>query len=135
MLLTQRLMNSSLSPRLSEGPLTYAESFDKSLPANSAFANNPRNARPRISIFGKDENDAWRPAQNLLNASAFDKSFVVEIENDGSTFIRFPKLAVSKLGNDGGSATTMSPSPSPSSPSAVREVLPLFCSVPEKGMV
>jgi hypothetical protein len=117
-------------PHLSEGPLTYAESFDKSLPASLAFANNPRNARPRISIFGRDENDSWNPAQDLLNTSAFDKSFVVEMENDGSTFIRFPKLVADKLGDDAVSTTSMSSSPfspdPPPLPSAPREVFPLF---------
>ena len=74
-------------PSLSQRPLTFMGPFDESLPASAALLYDVHKARPDISLTG--EGRAWLPLRDLLQSREFDDNFVVEIENDGTAFIRF----------------------------------------------
>lgn len=93
----------SFNPSLSGRPLTYAAPFDKSGSASKGTLSNPRNAMPAIRIFvNKDgKENTWCPTRDLLERGEFDEEFVIETENDGTAFIRFPNLSASTRGMTG----------------------------------
>jgi len=76
-------------PQLSKKPLTFIAPFDLSISAFSVLNYDARNAKPSITLDGA--NKKWHPSPNgdLLESDEFATEFVVEIENDGTTFIRF----------------------------------------------
>jgi hypothetical protein len=50
----------------------------------------PRRARPSITIYPESNADSkWRPRPDLLASQAEKKEFVVEVEHDGTGWIRF----------------------------------------------
>ena len=83
-------------------PLSYTTPYDKDNPPPSAYDSlqlQSRDAVPAITLASKTAaNDAgsgtpttatWLPKRDLLNSNATDPHFVVEIESDGSTYLRF----------------------------------------------
>ncbi len=85
-------------PRLKRGPLTrqggvYDNEHERMVrfnPESSAWSAmhwEMRDVRPAISVMlnGKD----WTPVNDLLNSDRFSTEFVVESEQDGSSFLRF----------------------------------------------
>lgn len=77
-------------PSLKFAPLTFARDLDPSGPA-SAFAMQDEET-PAACIAVKDDSGAdptWSVASDLLGEGELDKSFVVENEQDGTTFLRF----------------------------------------------
>lgn len=90
-------------PRLTRGPLTQVAPYDVNKPPASASAAmrwTMRAVRPaiRLKSFGPSQaktfNDltvveAWTPVRDLLNSRAGDEHFVVEVETDGSAYLRF----------------------------------------------
>lgn len=51
-----------------------------------------REARPAISLdvyFDPGQAEPWRPVPDLLDSGAFEGDFVVEVDNDGATRLRF----------------------------------------------
>jgi Baseplate J-like protein len=69
--------NKRYQPRLKYGPLVYRK--------DSAFE-----AHPCITLQELDENnERWRPQQDLLVSDRFARDFVVEQEEDGRAFLRF----------------------------------------------
>lgn len=78
-------------PGLSHQPLTFAfvSQFDESKPASSVFTYDVRTALPALTILG--ESQVWLPApeRDLFSSDAFATAFVAEIDNDGTTYIRF----------------------------------------------
>jgi hypothetical protein len=85
-------------PRLERGPLTrqggvYDEEhetlvcFDPAASAWSAMHWEIRDVRPDISVTLNGK--TWTPVNDLLNSDRFAMEFVVESEDDGSTYLRF----------------------------------------------
>ena len=90
-------------PRLARAPLTQAAPYPANQPpASASAAMRPpvREPRPRITLksFGpspaKTFNElkvmrTWTPQRDLLNSRAGDENFVVEVETDGTAYLRF----------------------------------------------
>jgi len=85
-------------PILQLGPLTQQGkvrdratrrllAFDPSAPASAALRWELRDVRPWIDL--RDDGDPWTPQRDLLSSDRFQKDFVVEMENDGSAYLRF----------------------------------------------
>jgi hypothetical protein len=75
-------MSSRFRPRLKEGPLTHA------LP----LLINANDALPVIELESKKGDgiiNTWTPRKDLLNSHSEDTQFVVEVEADGTAFLRF----------------------------------------------
>jgi hypothetical protein len=83
-------------PRLKQAPLTQAAPFDPAHPPSSASAatmlppvdqiNIPM---PVIQLSEPDVVGTWERRRDLLNSGPGKKEFVVEVESDGSVFLRF----------------------------------------------
>jgi hypothetical protein len=71
--------------------LTHAVPYDdaqaRAQPAVAMAAPDPRQARPQVTLQG--DGDSWYPQADLLNSDRFAPEFVVEMERDGSAFLRF----------------------------------------------
>lgn len=88
-------------PQLEHGPLTQAANYDPSASASAALDWPIRDVNPSITLQRNlqpaqenesptdDDEELWQARRDLLNSSAFDLPFVVEIENDGIAQIRF----------------------------------------------
>jgi hypothetical protein len=79
-------------PRLSSGPLTFAHPYKASpeLSARSAINGDGSKALPEIFLSAdEDLQEQWLPALDLLEVDGSEKRFVVEVERDGSAFLRF----------------------------------------------
>lgn len=72
-------------PRLKEKPLTQAAPYEPEASAHRLFRWRMREVKPWIRLNGGD----WTPKRDLLGSGAFDKDFVVEVEEDGGAFLRF----------------------------------------------
>ncbi len=82
------------NPEMSNIPLTQAEpfKFEELKSAASALQRNVRITIPAIRLLQTDEEgevSEWTPQNDLLGSAATKKEFVVEIEEDSATFIRF----------------------------------------------
>lgn len=78
-------------PRLKYSPLTQAAPYKNRKPFSSATSTMQwtiSEITPEIVLYQNGE-DTWRPRKDLLNSDQNAKHFVVEIENDGTAFIRF----------------------------------------------
>ena len=75
------------SPRLAQGPVTFASPVDLTASAARSLANDPRSALPAAALEG--EARSWQPARDLLSSGRFEPVFVVETEDDGTAGIRF----------------------------------------------
>ena len=65
----------------------YIHQDAKRLPAVSSITQNPGKALPDITLLRQGE--VWKPQRDLLNSNRFSEEFVVEVEDDGSAYIRF----------------------------------------------
>jgi hypothetical protein len=89
-------------PWLQERPLTQAGTilkiktgnkekerlpFDPEAPAAAAFRWEWKDVLPAITL--NDNDKTWNPQRDLLAGDKFDTGFVVEVENDGTAFLRF----------------------------------------------
>ena len=73
------------NPSLSVAPLTFARTFDPTKPASSLAA-----AAVTASLWLQDNLGAtWTLQPDLMGAGAANPFFVAEIENDGTTWLRF----------------------------------------------
>jgi len=89
-------------PKLKEQPLTHGATvlitqivdgqkstkrlpFDPDASASAAFRWKMKDVIPSITL----NNEAWEPKRDLLDSEPDKKEFVVEIENDGTAFLRF----------------------------------------------
>ena len=80
-------------PQLANAPLTFSPPFagfgPNALPSAAAFlAPDPKQARPQISLRS-DDTTSWTPLRDLLSSTDSDPVFVVEVERDGTAFLRF----------------------------------------------
>ncbi|MDJ0734399.1 MAG: putative baseplate assembly protein [Nostocaceae cyanobacterium] len=87
-------------PQLRLGPITQQGylrdryglwvTYDSQASAKAAMTWEMRHVRPSIMIWEAGEREiAWLPQQDLLNSDRFAREFVVETEDDGSTYLRF----------------------------------------------
>lgn len=64
--------------------------FDPNAPAASAFHWEMRDALPSASLFENgDQTRPWLPRHDLLASQRFDDNFVLEVDNDGLSHLRF----------------------------------------------
>ncbi len=78
-------------PNLSEAPLTFAPP-PMFTSANAVARWRASDALPQISVSSTDaagNRIPWSPAADLLTAAPEAPEFVVEVENDGTAFLRF----------------------------------------------
>lgn len=78
-------------PTIAKRPLTFAAPHDQNGAANAAMVWKERAAAPAITLTGlyKGDSTPWQPRPDLLQSSGTDSHFVVEIESDGQTSLRF----------------------------------------------
>ena len=78
-------------PTIAKRPLTFAAPHDQNGAANAAMVWKERAAAPTITLTGlyKGDSTPWQPRPDLLQSSGTDSHFVVEIESDGQTSLRF----------------------------------------------
>lgn len=79
-------------PQLHKGPVSQAVPFDSTQPPDSAraaltFA--ARDALPAISLAEEDNTEPWTVRADLLSSRDEDPHFVLEVEADGSSRVRF----------------------------------------------
>jgi hypothetical protein len=74
-------------PQLKNKPLTFRGPFDPYASASAAIYYDIRKVIPDILIMGQGKQ--WRPVRDLLRSEEFDYEFVVEMEDNGTAFIRF----------------------------------------------
>ncbi|HSB10218.1 MAG TPA: putative baseplate assembly protein [Blastocatellia bacterium] len=83
-------------PRLKHSPLTQTAPYDPSKPPESAsatmklsFSDPQQLPRPAITLVQTHAPETWKPARDLLGSRPTDPQFVVEVETDGATYLRF----------------------------------------------
>lgn len=82
-------------PEVSETPLTMAAPYSHETPppASRTLESDPRVALASITLRNVPDPNSllptWRPAADLLAAGPTDERFVVDVEQDGSTTLRF----------------------------------------------
>ena len=81
-------------PSLKYTPLTYAAPYDQNNPpasASSAMSWTDTDPLPVITLsdVGNPNAALWLPQRDLLSSDANAQAFVVEIETDGTTYLRF----------------------------------------------
>jgi predicted phage baseplate assembly protein len=78
-------------PALKDLPLTQACPRALAQPAASELKTSPDSASPTIRLTSDPAGNpaTWKPQRDLLNSSATATEFVVEVEHDGSTRVRF----------------------------------------------
>jgi len=75
-------------PALMEGPLAWSARIDPAAPATRMLDQDARAALPSLSLDAGD-GTSWHPVPDLLASGPGDRDFVAEIDNDGSTHLRF----------------------------------------------
>jgi hypothetical protein len=78
-------------PALKRRPLTNAAAFATAAPAAAAMNWSMRDVVPIVRLESKSGNSPveWSPKRDLLNSGPGKAEFVVEMETDGTVFIRF----------------------------------------------
>ena len=78
-------------PVLQDQPLTQAAPFDITAPASAAMTWDIQTAGPKISLASTLNADTatWLPQRDLLSSAASATEFVVEIDTNGSAYLRF----------------------------------------------
>jgi hypothetical protein len=75
-------------PRLGQSPVSFRIPFAVPLSAAEFGTEDPSTAIPVISLTDSEGN-AWTPRQDLLTTGSAERCFVVEVERDGTAFLRF----------------------------------------------
>jgi baseplate J-like protein len=79
-------------PQLMQSPVTFAVPFGPPVPAPASaaafLAQDPGQAVPVVSLTDS-EGGGWTPQPDLLSSGPRDQHFVVEVEQDGTAFLRF----------------------------------------------
>ncbi len=76
-------------PQLAQSPLTFSEPADFTQPAAQTLQQDPRKALPQLILHSLPGDDQWTPRFDLLGSGRDDRDFVVEIDNEGRTNLRF----------------------------------------------
>jgi Baseplate J-like protein len=79
-------------PQLMQSPVTFAVPFGPPAPAPASAAafltQDPSQAVPVVSLTDS-EGGGWTPQPDLLSSGPRDQHFVLEVEQDGTAFLRF----------------------------------------------
>jgi Electron transfer DM13 len=77
--------------KLQDGPLTFAEDCAPQASASRLIAQDPRQAKPRLSLqeLGAATGPEWQPRYDLLESGGNDRHFVAEMDDDGYAHLRF----------------------------------------------
>ncbi len=82
-------------PALESGPLTFSPKFNGFSPraqglasASSFLAPDPKEATPQIALTSSDA-ASWTPLPDLLSSDDTEAVFAIEVERDGTAFLRF----------------------------------------------
>ncbi|MEO6729681.1 MAG: putative baseplate assembly protein [Ferruginibacter sp.] len=67
--------------------VSYNHEFAKSMAAKVTVLQNPHDALPVVNLF--DGQEIWNAKQDLLGSDRFASEFVVETEQDGTSYLRF----------------------------------------------
>lgn len=115
------------NPKLAERPLTFVEYIDKVsqayidrlgkpeqgkkllfdpfAPAILSINRKNKSAKsvikPTIPVIQLTSSEPWEPVNDLLNSNDSDQHFVVEVEHDGSSYLRFGNDQFGKRPNSG----------------------------------
>jgi hypothetical protein len=84
----ERLVLPRYRPQLAEGPITQVGPFDAAGSAASAFAVELRRVLPAAEATSTG-GERWTPVRDLLDSTADDRHFVMEVEAGGSAQLRF----------------------------------------------
>lgn len=80
-------------PRLAAAPLTHATPYDVDKPplsARAAMRGSVNTALPVITLRApQTDPEPWRPKRDLLNSDPSAQEFVLEVDTDGTAFLRF----------------------------------------------
>jgi hypothetical protein len=78
-------------PKLQKRLLTHAAPYDSSSPANNVMHWEPNESLPAITLQSTLHADSaiWHPKRDLLSSGSDAKDFVVEVETDGTAYLRF----------------------------------------------
>jgi hypothetical protein len=83
-------------PRLARGPITQAAPYSADLPAKSAIpvrspsiGNLNETPVPAVTLIDPRQKDRWEATHDLLGNNESDTNFVVEVEGDGASYLRF----------------------------------------------
>jgi Baseplate J-like protein len=83
-------------PRLGSSPVTQRTPYDPAKPPRSATATTVLSIEDRLRLPSPEVNlresgveGGWKARRELLNSGPTDKAFVVEVETDGSAYLRF----------------------------------------------
>lgn len=84
-------MSGIYRPRLQRMGLTFSSSYDhkkaQETSASSSLSQDPHDALPSVTLASAEEN--WHSKRDLLNSDRFAAEFVVEMEDDGRSYLRF----------------------------------------------
>ena len=82
---------SRFRPHLSGRPLTHAAPYDARVAARTALHQTVQEALPAIVLASVHNTDIgiWLPKRDLLNSDPVATEFVVEVETDGTAYLRF----------------------------------------------
>lgn len=75
-------------PELGQSPLTFSPKFSGLVSAAAFLASDASHADPQISLISSDH-ATWSPLPDLLSSDDTQTVFVVEVERNGSAFLRF----------------------------------------------
>jgi hypothetical protein len=75
-------------PRLMHSPVTFAVPFAAPASATAFRTQDPGQAVPAVTLADSEDN-GWKPRPDLLSSGPGDRHFVVEVERDGTAFLRF----------------------------------------------
>jgi hypothetical protein len=82
-----RILPGRFSPKLKKIPLTFRQPLQKKVSASSLFLQDPHQALPQVLL--KSQSQQWVPQFDLLKSNSQDPHFVVEIDNDRRSHLRF----------------------------------------------
>ncbi len=78
------------NPEIAQGPLTFADGYDPTAPASDAAdARLLETLAASVALTAQPGGDTWTVARDLLSAGPNNMLFVAEVEDDGSTTLRF----------------------------------------------
>jgi len=75
-------------PELASSPLTFCPKFNGLISASDFFLPDASQTTPQISLVSSDQS-TWSPLPDLLSSDDTQTVFVVEVERDGTAFLRF----------------------------------------------
>lgn len=76
-------------PVLEKTPLTFKRKLDTSGSAARMTEHDSRDSEPSLELFSRDTAVSWIPRPDLLDSSAGDRHFVVEIDDEARAHLRF----------------------------------------------